>query len=205
MIKYKKARYAIGNVSEKELLKIIKEFEKIGKVPYVRRIPKHEPTSSYFHLVRCIAECMMRSVEHNQHGHGSYAEETATSSNVNVMDEDESKEIIVHETLSENLSKDISESECNIVHKTLSQNNSADVPANVIMEFKDDEHIEPAVIEKGTSYFNIFECRRNILDQLDVTYQQAFMATPVQEGYYQPSPSRERYYDQLAKILIISK
>ena len=32
--KYKMARYAIGNVSEKELSKIIKEFEKIGKQPY---------------------------------------------------------------------------------------------------------------------------------------------------------------------------
>ena len=30
------------------------------------------------------------------------------------------------------------------------------------------------------------------------------MATPVQEGYYQPSPARERYYDQLARILITS-
>ena len=30
--KYKKARYAIGNVSEKDLSKIIKEFEKIGKL-----------------------------------------------------------------------------------------------------------------------------------------------------------------------------
>ena len=29
--KYKKAMYAIGNVREKELLKIIKEFEKIGR------------------------------------------------------------------------------------------------------------------------------------------------------------------------------
>ena len=28
--KYKRARYAIGNVSEKDLLKIIKEFEEIG-------------------------------------------------------------------------------------------------------------------------------------------------------------------------------
>ena len=63
--KYKKARYAIGNVSEKDLSKIIKEFEKIGKVPYVKRIPKNEPTSSYYHLVRCITECMMRSDEHN--------------------------------------------------------------------------------------------------------------------------------------------
>ena len=32
--KYKKARYAIGNVSEKYLSNIIKEFEKIGRLPY---------------------------------------------------------------------------------------------------------------------------------------------------------------------------
>ena len=32
--KFKKARYAIGNVSEKDFSKIIKEFEKIGKPPY---------------------------------------------------------------------------------------------------------------------------------------------------------------------------
>ena len=38
--------------------------------------------------------------------------------------------------------------------------------------------------EKVTSYFNIFECGRNILDQLDVTYKRAFMATPAQEDYY---------------------
>ena len=42
--------------------------------------------------------------------HGSYAEETAPSSNVNVTDEDESKEIIVHENLLENISMDVSES-----------------------------------------------------------------------------------------------
>ena len=86
----------------------------------------------------------------------------------------------MRETLSENLSKDVSESECNIVHETLSQNNSADVPAIVITELKDDEHKEPSVIVKGTSSFNIFECGRNLLDQLEVTYQWALMATPVQ-------------------------
>ena len=32
--KYKISRYAIGNVREKDLSKIIKEFEKIGKLPY---------------------------------------------------------------------------------------------------------------------------------------------------------------------------
>ena len=83
---------------------------------------------------------MMRSDEHNRHVHGSYAKDTAPSSNVNVTDEDESKEIIVHKTLSENKSKDVSESECNIVHETLSHNNSADVPENSITELKDSEH-----------------------------------------------------------------
>ena len=70
---------------------MIKEFEKIGKVYYVKRIPKHEPTSSYFCLVRQLAECMMRSDEHNRHVHGSYAEENSPSSNINVTDEEESK------------------------------------------------------------------------------------------------------------------
>ena len=121
----------------KDLSNIIKEFEKIVKVPYVKKIPKHEPTSSYYHLVGCISECMMRSDEHNRHVHGSYAEETAPSSNVNDTDEDESKEIIMHETLSENLSIDVSESECNNkFHENLSQNNSSDVPTNVNIELK---------------------------------------------------------------------
>ena len=87
--KYKKERYAIGNVSEKYLSKIIKEFERIGRIPYVKRIPKNKPTSSYFHLVRCIAKCMMRSDEQNWHVHGSYAKETAPSLKVNVTDKDE--------------------------------------------------------------------------------------------------------------------
>ena len=53
--KCKKARYAIGNVSEKDLSKIIKGFEKIVKLPYKKKRPKHEPTPSYFRLVRQLA------------------------------------------------------------------------------------------------------------------------------------------------------
>ena len=49
--------------------------------------------------------------------------------------------------------------------------------------------------DKGSSYFNIFECGRNLLDQLDVTYQRALTASPVQQGLYQISPAREKYYD----------
>ena len=126
VLKYKKASYAIENVSEKDLSKIIKEFDKIGKLPYEKKRPKYEPTHSYFHLVRQLVKCMMRSDKLNRHDHGSYTEVTAPSSNINDTDEEESKEIIVHKTLSENSSKDVSDSR-NIVNETLSQNNSADV------------------------------------------------------------------------------
>ena len=54
----------------------------------------------------------------------------------------------MHETLSENKSKDVSKSERNIVHKNSSQNNSKDIPDDVITELKDDEHKEPSVTEK---------------------------------------------------------
>ena len=58
------------------------------------------------------------------------------------------------------------------------------------------------MIDKESSCFNIFDCGRNLLDQLDITYQRAFMATPVPERLYQPSPARDRYYDQIADSLI---
>ena len=48
--------------------------------------------------------------EDNQHVHGGYTEETDHSLNVNVTDEDESKEFIVHEPVSENLYMYVSES-----------------------------------------------------------------------------------------------
>ena len=41
------------------------------------------------------------------------------------------------------------------------------------------------------SYFNIYECGRNLLDQLDVTYQRAFMAT-----------SKDKYYNALLDTLV---
>ena len=68
---------------------MIKEFEKMGKVSYFQRIPKHYPTPGYFNLVRQLAKCTIRSDEHNRHVHGSYAEETAPSLNTNVTDKDE--------------------------------------------------------------------------------------------------------------------
>ena len=84
----------------KELVNKIKEFEIVFKVPYVKSIPKYEPTSIYFHIVVCIAECTMRCGEdnHNVHDvHDGYEEEMAPSSDVTNTDEDESNKSIVHE------------------------------------------------------------------------------------------------------------
>ena len=87
--KYKKEKYAIRNVSEKDFSKIIKDFEKIGRLPYEKKRPKHEPTESYFHLARQLAKCMMISDKLKRHDHVGYTEMTALSLNVNFKDEDE--------------------------------------------------------------------------------------------------------------------
>ena len=84
----------------------------------------------------------------------------------------------MHETLSENSSTDVSKSERNIVNEPLSQNHSADISDNTVMEINKKEHKEPSVIKEVKSYFNILKCGRNLLDQIDVKCQQAFMATP---------------------------
>ena len=94
---------------------------------------------------RQFAKCIIRSDKLNWHDHGGYTEITSSSLNVNVTDEDKSKEIIVQETLSENNSKDVSKSERNIVNETLSQNNSANVSQYTITEQKDKEYKEPSV------------------------------------------------------------
>ena len=58
--KYKNTKYAIINVSKKDLYKIIREFENFEKLPSEKKRPKHEPTERYFYLARQLAKCMMR-------------------------------------------------------------------------------------------------------------------------------------------------
>ena len=67
--KYKKERYAIGNVSKKDLSKIIREFKKLPYEIYEKKRHKHEPTDSYFYLARQLANCMMRSDALNLHSY----------------------------------------------------------------------------------------------------------------------------------------
>ena len=97
--KYKKARYTIVNVREKDLSKIIKEFKKIEKLPYEKKRPKNEPADSYFYLARDITKCMMRSDKLDWYDHGGYTKMTAPYSNVIVTNESKSKRSIVNETL----------------------------------------------------------------------------------------------------------
>ena len=146
--KYKKARYAIGNVSKKDLSKIIKKFEKIGKLPHEKKRPKHEPTESYFHLAREIAKFMMRSDKLNWYDHGSYTKTTAPYSNINVTNKSKSKRSTVNENLSHNCSAKENE-----LHSTKNDESEC---AN---ETQEDAKNEVACNVKN--YFNVsnvFEC-----------------------------------------------
>ena len=49
------------------------------------------------------------------------------------------------------------------------------VNATTKLNYEDD--IKPSANVKEASYLNIFECGRNLLDKLDVTYQRAFTAS----------------------------
>ena len=121
----KKARYAIRNISKKDISKILKDFEKIEKLPFKKKRPKHEPTESYFHLSRQLAKCIMRSDTVNWYDHGGYTKMTAPYSNVNVTNEGESKRSIVNEKSPKSCSMNENESKRSIVNKTLSQNCTA--------------------------------------------------------------------------------
>ena len=65
--KYKNPRYAIGNISMKDISKIIREFEKLLYKSYERRRPKHEPTDSYFYPARQLTKFTMRADDLNSH------------------------------------------------------------------------------------------------------------------------------------------
>ena len=102
--KCKKSRYAISNVSEKDLSKIIRELEKLPYEIYKKKSPKHEPTDSYFYLTRQLAKFMMRADFYNSHVYPERTETTATKQilTLHICSTDESKleEFIVDETLS---------------------------------------------------------------------------------------------------------
>ena len=78
--KYKKAMYAIGNVSKKDLSKIIRDFERLLYKSYERKRPKCEPNNSYFYLIRQLVMCMMRADSLKLHFYPVITETTSTLS-----------------------------------------------------------------------------------------------------------------------------
>ena len=76
--KYKKARYAIGNLSKNYLSNIIREFDKLLYNSYDRRRPKHEPTESYLYIAIQIAKYMMRDDACNSENYPVRTEMTET-------------------------------------------------------------------------------------------------------------------------------
>ena len=59
--KNKTERYAITDVSMKDISNVIKEFEILPYKVYVRKRLKHEPDDSYFHPERHLAKFTMRA------------------------------------------------------------------------------------------------------------------------------------------------
>ena len=108
--KYKKARYSIGNVSIKDLSKIIREFEKLPYKSYEKKSPKYELIYSYFYLARQLVKFMMISDYFNSHNYPVGTEMTNTknipTSHVCSTDESELKEFSVDKTLSQICSMD---------------------------------------------------------------------------------------------------
>ena len=88
----------------------------------------------------------------NWYNHVGYKEMIDPSSNINATDEDKSKQIIVHENLSENCSTNVSKSERNIVNETSLQKNSANLSEYTMTEIDGKEHKEPSVTKEETSY-----------------------------------------------------
>ena len=144
---------------------------------------------------------MMISDNFNWHDYGGYTEITVPPLNVYSTDEDKSKHIIVPKGSSQSCSTNEGESKPSIVNKKLSQNDSTDmdelcstekdISEYTIREKKDAEYKESSVTNEVPSYLNIFECVRNLLDRLDVQYEQACMATP-----------KYKYYNTFLKTLV---
>ena len=95
------------------------------------------------------------------------------------MDKDESKSIVGDE-----ISTEESESECvnKKIHIEKDANNEAEY----------EEHtVTYDIFVKETSYFNIFKCWNNILNNIDAKYKRACMATP-----------RDQYYTIIYETLV---
>ena len=79
-------------------------------------------------------------------------------------DEDESKGIIVNKNLLQSCSTDKDESKCIIVNEWYREEEKSEFVTNKQKDAKNEVTYDVPI------YFNVFECGRNILERLDVSY-----------------------------------
>ena len=110
----KKARYAITNVSMRDILKIINGLENFPYKGYVQKRPKHEPTESYFYLERQLSKYTTRYYAFNSHVDPVRTELTVIKHipilHVCDLEKSESKGILADENLLQVCSADKSKS-----------------------------------------------------------------------------------------------
>ena len=108
----------------------------------------------------------MRSVYHKQNVHDCYEKETASSSDVTNTNED-TDEDESDQSIARSFDEPLSEDQDSVSdHKYV----------NATTELNNEDDIKPSANHKEVSYFNIFECGRNLLDKLN-PYHQAFAAS----------------------------
>ena len=111
--RYKKARYAIWNVSKKYLSNIVKDLYKLPYKIYERRRPKREPIDSYFYQTIQLANFIMRDDALNSHVY--FDTKQIPVLHVCSTYKSELKEFLGNETLSQIYSRDEDESKGIIV------------------------------------------------------------------------------------------
>ena len=121
---------------------------------------------------------MMRSDALNLHVYPVRMEITSTqhipTSHVCSTYKRKLKEFLVYEALSQIYSTYKYESKGIIVNKCSTEEDESECVYKNINKQKE----ESSFTDEVPSYFNIFECCRDILNRLDMTYERACMATP---------------------------
>ena len=181
--KYKKARYAITNVSMKDISKIIKDFEKLPFKGYVRKRLKHKPTDGFFYLKIQLTECMTREDALNLHV--DPVKQKLMASNIfrpctfMIWTRADQKRSLKGKTLLKVCSTDKSKSQTVIgdesstedrksesVHKSI--NTNEEKYAIDETENKETSVTDNSVINR-TICFNLFKCGKIFLNSLDPT------------------------------------
>ena len=176
--------------------------------------PKHEPTDSYFYTSKHLAVCMMRSDTFNSHVEPVRTQMTYMQKmNISEMNtqnipnlyvcsfyKSESKGIIADENLLQvcytyNIESEIviviesstEESEPKSVRKSFNTNKVKDA-----IDKTEDEEISVTdnPVINYPRYFNLFECGKNFLNNIDYTCERACMAT-----------SKDKYYTEMCNTL----